>query len=259
MKSSPTDLSHAIGKDSTFSTQPSGSAISSIPAFGPAVPSVAPPRSSTPDASLNTSAKDGFVLVSDPDGEAAHRYREMVTAMMRGPWPKKRIMVTSSASGEGKTLTAVNLALVLAEMGRSVFLAELNLKRPRYRYVFGTPPEARGTESVLQGDATPDEVTFQLGATRVAVASVASPMANNDLLRNRGKLETLLEYGAKTCEWTILDVPPIYECSAIKELASCAGPVVMVARARQTKLEMFRKAAVALGNDLDYVILNDVA
>jgi len=199
------------------------------------------------------------VLVSDPDGEAAHRYREIVTAIMRGPWPRKRIMVTSAASGEGKTMTAVNLALVLAEMGRSVFLAELNLMRPRYRYVFGRPPEACGTESVLKGEASPDEVTFQLGDTRVAVASVAVPMPNNDLLRKQEKLATLLDYGASACEWSVLDLPSIYECSAIQELASSAGPVVMVARAHKTKVEVFRSATMALGNDLDYVILNDIA
>jgi len=259
MKSSPTDLSRAVTSPKVIPIQRTSSGIAPIPAFGPAVPSIAPPRGLTPNTTVNTSEKDGFVLVSDPDGDAAHRYREMVAAIIRGPWPKRRILVTSSASGEGKTLTAVNLALVLGEMGRSVFLAELNLMRPRYRYVFGRPSEARGTESVLQGEASPEEVTFQLGDTRIAVASVANPMPNNDLLRRQEKLAQLFEYGAKTCEWSILDVPPIHECSAIKELASCAGPVVMVARARQTKLEVFRSAALALGNDLDYVILNDVA
>src|SRR5271165_6730991 len=85
---------------------------------------------------LNMSNRDGFVFVSDPDGEAAHRYRDIVDEILARAWPRKRMAVTSPASGEGKTVTAVNLALALAEKGHSVFLVELTLMRPRYRYVF---------------------------------------------------------------------------------------------------------------------------
>jgi succinoglycan biosynthesis transport protein ExoP len=209
-------------------------------------------------ANLNTSIKDGFVFISEPQGEAANRYRKIATALAQGSWPLKRILITSATSGDGKTLTAVNLALALAERGHSVFLAELNLVRPRYRYVFGSPSPL-GVESVLRGESAPEDATFVLGSTRIAIASVALPMRNNELLKERRNLDKLLEYGLNTYQWSILDVPPIGECSTIRELASKAGPVVMVARSRKTKLNVFRRAALALGSDLNYVLLNDVA
>jgi Mrp family chromosome partitioning ATPase len=213
----------------------------------------------------NTSTRDGFALVSDPEGEAAQRYRDFVDEMLGRAWPRKRMLVTSPASGEGKTLTAVNLALTLAERGLTVFLVELTLTRPRYRYVFGAPDSLRGVESVLRGEASPEEAALQLGQTRIAVTSVAKPMANNDLLGEGENLRRLIEYGESTCDWTVLDMPSVFDApsvdggTAIKELAAQAGPVVMVARSGKTKLDVFRKAADTLGPDLDYVILNDIA
>jgi Mrp family chromosome partitioning ATPase len=231
-----------------------------------AAPQWTPPEpqpSSTPaivhaPAELNTSRKDGFVFISDPRGEAAKRYRSMAATVLSGTWPRKRILITSPGPGDGKTMTCVNLALAISERGQSVFLAELNLIRPRYRFVFGSP-SAAGVESALQGHVAPEEITFQLGNTGIAVASVATPMANNELLRQQRNLDALLAFGRRNYQWTILDLPAICEYSAIEELAAQAGPVVMVARSRKTRSNVFRRAAAELGSHLNYVLLNDTA
>jgi succinoglycan biosynthesis transport protein ExoP len=199
-----------------------------------------------------------FVFISEPGGggsEAVPRDRLGDDARHLAAEADSR---HSPAGGDGKTLTAVNFALALADRGQSVFLTELNLMRPRYRYVFGSLA-APGVESVLRGEEAPEDVTFQLGATRIGIASVATPMRNNDLLKERRNLDGLLDYGMSSFQWSILDVPPISECPIIRELAAKAGPVVMVARSRKTKLDVFRRAATALGNDLSYVLLNDIA
>ena len=209
--------------------------------------------------SLNTSAKDGFVFVFDPTSEAANRYRNILDEILGRTWPRKLMLVTSPASGDGKTLTSVNLALALEEKKHSVLLVELTLNRPRYRFVFGAPPSTRGVESVLKGEAAPDEVTFQLGETRVAVMSVSKPMPDNSLLQRNPHLDKMLEYGKANYDWTILDVPSVRESRAVSELAAQAEPVLLVARSRQTKVEVFRKATHTLGRNLDYVILNDIA
>jgi Mrp family chromosome partitioning ATPase len=207
---------------------------------------------------LNLSKKDGFVFVSEPEGVAANRYRDFTDEILTRAWPRQRMLVTSPASGEGKTVTSVNLALALAEKGFSVFLVELTLMRPRYRFVFGGN-SSLGVESVLTGATTPEEATFQLGETRVGVCSVATRMDDHELLDCHEEMAQLLKYGETHFDWTVLDVPSINESNEIKELAAKAGPVVMVARSNKTKVEVFRRAARKLGSDLDYVILNDLA
>ena len=208
---------------------------------------------------LNTSAKDGFVFVTAPGSEAADRYRHMLSEILGRTWARKRMLVTSASPGEGKTLTAVNLALAFDEKRLSVLLVELTLTRPRYRYVFGEPPSTRGVETVLRGEASPDEVTFQLGDTRVAILSVGKPMLDNSLLQDNANLDRLLKFGDANYDWTILDVPSMGDSQEVKGLAAQADPVLLVARSHKTKVDIFRKATHILGRDLDYVILNDIA
>ena len=231
-------LAYAFTKVREFPhlTQRSGSI--TLPGFGART---VPAARETPG--LNTSARDGFALVTDPEGEAAERYREFIDEILGRAWPLKRMLITSPGCGEGKTLTSVNLALALAERGLTVFLIELTLTRPRYRYVFGAPDSLRGIESVLSGEAAPEEAALQLGDTRIAVCSVANAMGNNDLLTRSENLQRLIRHGESTCDWIVLDAPAIGSCDAVKELASEAGPVVMVARSLKTRLEVFRKAA----------------
>jgi protein-tyrosine kinase len=250
MKSFPNSLSHAFAAAKAKVAAPQWTVTNDRPRHAP--------TSHAAPGTLNTSAKDGFVFISAPRSEAADRYRRIAAAVIGGDWPRKRILVTSPGSGDGKTLTSVNLALALSERGQSVFLAELSLMRPRYRFVFGSP-SAAGVESVLKGQIQAEEITFQLGDTRIGVASVAMPMPSNDLLKETARLDTLLKLGERDFQWTILDVPSVSEYPAIGELAAQAGPVVMVARSRKTKMKVFRQAAAELGADLDYVLLNDVA
>lgn len=212
----------------------------------------------TVPAGVNASRKDGFVFVSDPKSEAAARYRNILAEIQGRIWPRKLMMITSPGSGEGKTLTAVNLALALDEKKSTVLLVELTLNRPRYRFVFGAPSVARGVEAVLRGDTEPGDVTFLLGDTGVSIMSVGSPMPDNRLLEGNRYVEKIIEYGHANFDWTILDVPSVNESRAVSELATQAEPVLMVARSHRTTVERFRKATHTLGRNLDYVILNDM-
>jgi MinD-like ATPase involved in chromosome partitioning or flagellar assembly len=205
----------------------------------------------------NTSRKDGFVFTFDREGRAASQYRAMRAEILNKKCERKLILVTSPGSGDGKTLTAVNLAFALEEKKLAVLVLELALTRPRFRYVFGKPPAASGVEAVLRGEASPEDVICQLGDTGVAAAAV-NKTADHQLLTANRNLEKLLEYGERKYDWTILDAPDIGSYKGVKALASRAGSVVMVARSRQTHVDSFRDAVRILGEDLDFVILNDV-
>ena len=79
-------------------------------------------------------------------------------------------------------------------------------------------------------------------------------MASNELLYAQSNLQALLAYGQQYYQWTMLDLPSMAEYPGIGELAAQAGPVVMVARSRKTRLEVFRRASVELGSPLELCV-----
>lgn len=206
---------------------------------------------------INTSPKDGFVFAFDREGAAADRYRSIRGEILSRQWDRKTILVTSPGAGEGKTLTAVNLAFALEEKKFSVLLLELTLTRPRFQYVFGNPPSAKGVESVLRGEAHPEQVICQLGDTGVEAAAIQKTCDDYWLLEKNENLKNLFEYGNKHYDWVILDAPAINDCKCMKALAAQAGVSVMVIRAYQTHLQALRNAVQHLDDDLDMVIFND--
>lgn len=181
----------------------------------------------------------------------------MCAEIVSEPWPRKLMLVTSPSAGDGKTITAVNLAFALAERGSSVLLLELSLERPRFRYVFGAPPSAKGVEALLTGAALPVEVIGELGDSGIAIAGVNAPTESNSLLTRNPYLLGLLEYAEKYYDWTVIDTPDLSTCTAVQGLARIIEPVVMVVRSHQTQLDSLRSAVNCLENRINFVIMND--
>src|SRR4029078_12978620 len=82
-------------------------------------------------------------------------YRELRTAILLSSpgHPPRQIMVTSALPEDGKSSTAINLAVVLAQSGRRVLVVDADLRRPRLHPVFGRGGE-RGLSTILSGLTT---------------------------------------------------------------------------------------------------------
>jgi protein-tyrosine kinase len=84
--------------------------------------------------------------------------------------------VTGTSAGEGKTITAINLALALAQdHSTSVFLVDLDLQRPRVGAYLGMSYEY-GLTDYLAGHAELDQIIYDIGVKRLAVVPNASPL-----------------------------------------------------------------------------------
>ena len=89
----------------------------------------------------------------------AESYRHLRTSVLlstagRAP---KALLVTSSLPGEGKTTTAVNTALSLAQTGASVVIVDADMRRPRLRSIFGLDAQA-GLSSILSSEMSEEEM-----------------------------------------------------------------------------------------------------
>lgn len=159
--------------------------------------------------------------------------------------PPKTIVVTSSVSGEGKTTTAINLALVLAQSGQRVVLVEADLRRPRvirYLQLIG----GAGLTNILAGKAELSDLLQPWGDGKLSVlASGPNPPDPSELLGSE-HMSNLLNELRETNDYVIIDAPPLLPVTDAAVLAVMADGVVLVTRWGVTKREQLRAAATTV-------------
>ena len=119
--------------------------------------------------------------------------------------------VTGTTAGEGKTITAVNLALALAQDPSSwVFLVDLDLQRPRLGSYLGMSYEY-GLTDFLTGQAEIEQVVYDIGIKRLAVIPNASPVeTSSEHLRSPRMTDFVNALEAQTPRRIIVfDMPPL--------------------------------------------------
>ncbi|MFI6492314.1 polysaccharide biosynthesis tyrosine autokinase [Streptomyces sp. NPDC050564] len=158
--------------------------------------------------------------------------------------PPRVIVVTSSVPGEGKTNTAVNLALSLAEAGVSTCLVDCDLRRPRVAAAFGLVQDA-GLTTVLIGQARIEDVMQQVGGGLSVLASGAVPPNPTELLGS-ARMEEVLRELADAYEAVIIDTAPLLPVADTIGLASLAQGALLVVRAAKTGRDQVRTAAESL-------------
>ncbi|MFF4039575.1 polysaccharide biosynthesis tyrosine autokinase [Streptomyces sp. NPDC001816] len=158
--------------------------------------------------------------------------------------PPRIIVVTSSLPGEGKTNTAANLALSLAEAGVSTCLVDADLRRPCVARTFGLILDA-GLTTVLIGQARFEDVMQQVGGRLSVLASGAVPPNPTELLASARMKEVLREL-ADTYEAVIVDTAPLLPVADTVGLASLADGALLVVRAAKTSREQVRSAGESL-------------
>jgi capsular exopolysaccharide synthesis family protein len=164
------------------------------------------------------------------------------------------ILIASALPGEGKSLTAANLALSLSEAyGKRVALIDADLRRPSLHALFGIA-SSPGLNDCLAGTmpAHPARISSTL-----CLLPAGSPETNPLERLSSNRLRTLLAEQAKRCDWVIIDAPPLAACPDAGVLAGLIDGVVLVVRAGHTPLPAVESAIQSIGRErIIGVILN---
>lgn len=148
--------------------------------------------------------------VTDPATTSYKLLRTQVLQRMKeNGW--NALAITSPGEGEGKTLTAVNLAISLArEVNHTVLLVDLDLRRPSVHACFGAKPEL-GLSDYLFKDVPLPEILFNPGVERLVVLPGREPIHNSSEVLSSPKMVRLVEE-LKTrypSRMVLFDLPPL--------------------------------------------------
>ena len=185
-----------------------------------------------------------FVTPGAPRSRIADQYRVIkrpliANALGKGAAPVahgNRIMVTSALPGEGKTFTAVNLALsIAAELDTTVMLVDADVGRPSVLKTLGLAA-GPGLLDVLEGRATMPEVLLRTNVDKLTLLSAGTLHDRaTEVLASDGMHALLQEVAQRYDDRVIIfDSPPLLLTTEARALASHMGQVIIVVQAGQT-------------------------
>jgi protein-tyrosine kinase len=193
-------------------------------------------------------------VVSSSDAQpAGHAYRMLRTQVLQRARANglNTLGVVSAINGEGKTLTAINLALGLAaEPNQTVLLLDLDLRRPAVARTLGLAAE-RGLETWFGGDEPTKNVCYGIeGVERFYVLPTLAPVAgSSEILAGLGTRKLFEELkGRDPGRLLIVDLPPVLLSDDALMVAPLLDAVVLVVHERRTRREDVVRVVELLGN-----------
>jgi polysaccharide biosynthesis transport protein len=208
-----------------------------------------------------TALSHTLVMQLDRHSVAAEAYRLLRTNLIFSDAnrPPRTITVTSASPGEGKTVTAANLAVAFAQQGIGALLIDADLRRGRLHELFRVP-QGPGLTQVLQGRSTLEEVTRPSGQQGLSIVTTGPLPADPGELLTSELMAEVLEQAARLHGVVIIDTGPLLAVSDASVIASRTDATVLVVRAGQTKEDEAKIAMaqlVAVGANVVGVVLND--
>jgi protein-tyrosine kinase len=204
-----------------------------------------------------------FSVFADGDDHraGAERFRTLRSRLYQigAAQPLRRVLLTSSVPGEGKTFVASNLVQsFIRQSDRKVLLIDADLRASRLHYTLGTHAEP-GLSDYLCGSADLTEVIQVGGFENLCFIPGGRQVQNPSELLHAEKMKSLLDDMGRIFDWIILDSPPALAVHDASMLADMCDGVLFVVRAGSTDFEAaVRAIAEFQGKNLLGVVLNRV-
>ncbi|HEX8847118.1 MAG TPA: polysaccharide biosynthesis tyrosine autokinase [Pyrinomonadaceae bacterium] len=195
----------------------------------------------------------------------AESYRHLRTSVLlstagRAP---KTLLVTSSMPAEGKTTTAVNTALSLAQTGASVLVIDADMRRPRVHSIFGVENK-RGLSTILSSDMSEAEMLSLIQQHEESglhfLPAGAIPPNPAELIGSE-QMRRLIGALEKTFTHVILDSPPVGSFTDAVLVSTLVDGVLLVVHSGKTSRSVARRTRQILldvGAKVFGVVLNNV-
>ena len=161
----------------------------------------------------------------------------------------KKLVVTSSIPGEGKSSVSINLARVLAENGTRVILIDCDMRKPMlHKYLRAQRFRTRGLSTVLSGISTLEDSVATFSDLQFDLMTAGPIPPNPTELLASEEMEHLLDLLAKQYYYVICDTPPVSVVTDAAILSQYNAGVILVVRQKYATFKQAKKAKQNLEN-----------
>jgi polysaccharide biosynthesis transport protein len=204
------------------------------------------------------------VTMSQRNSGGAEAFRALRTSLMLSSpgAPPQVILITSALMQEGKSFTALNLAVVLAQTGQDVLLVDSDMRRPTVHKNLGISMNS-GLSACLAGTAQPDDAVIdikEIPGLHVVTAGHMPPYPS-EMLASEATLQ-LMDHWRKRFRYIVIDTPPLLAVTDAAVCARLADVVVLIARSEKTGRQSLVRARDLLRKvraNIAGVVVNDLA
>ena len=185
-----------------------------------------------------------LLAVEDPRGTFAESHRSMRTALQfsTAEGAPRRLMITSSVQSEGKSTTALALAINLAQLGQRVLLIDADMRNPSQHKMLHRNNDS-GLSSYLSGDAQREALIQKSGIANLSIlTSGPHPPSPVDLLMGPRLLELLDRAEAIGYQKIVIDAPPVLGIADAIVLGNQVQNILFSIKAGDTRLSSIRDA-----------------
>lgn len=193
---------------------------------------------------VDQSVNPYLVLFHEPAGFRAEQVRGLRNRLvaMNPDGEPKTLVVTSAVRGEGKTVSALNLAMAFAELERQqVVLVDADLRRPSCERYLNLNHEA-GLTDVLLGHAPVDKLLRPAGYRNLMLLGSGSRVDNPAEVLSSSRLDQLLQRLKERFQYVVIDSPPVLPSTDAGVLSAAADGTLMVVRLEHSLKKQSRDA-----------------
>ncbi len=204
-----------------------------------------------------------LVTMEERNSPMAEAYRHLRTSLLfsSAGKPPQTILITSSQPSEGKTTTAINTAITLAQSDADVILVDCDLRRPRLHSHFGLE-NTKGLTNYLSGDKnTENLIRTYADLPRLKIITSGPIPPNPAELLSSNEMRNLLQFLSGRFKHVIIDSPPAISFTDASILSTLVDGVVLVAMANKSSIHLmrqFKQRVSHIGARIYGVVLNGV-
>ena len=236
---------------------PSLRASDALASVGTSVPRSTAPVRADFELDLVKLPKDGFVTPDMPRSRIADEFRIVKRPLIANASGKlavpikngNLIMVTSAVPGEGKTFSAVNLAMSIAtELDQTVLLVDADVARPSLPRIFGLP-HGKGLLDALQSRSFDiGQALIRTNVEKLSVLASGTPHPHaTELLASDAMIRLLDEMATRYPDRIVIfDSPPLLVTTESRVLATHMGQIVFVVQAESTLQNDVKRALATI-------------